>query len=120
MVKKELGYDPVVITGLSEFELAKGGILNKEEALKEALDDEVFTSMRKNIADVHRSLEEILYNTDLAMSRHQSPEKIAAINNRIVEVKKAVLNLGSAISDSQTETKAPEEETAEAADKNAQ
>lgn len=120
LVKKELGYDPVVITGLSEFELAKGGILNKEEALKEALDDEVFTSMRKNIADVHRSLEEILYNTDLAMSRHQSPEKIAAINNRIVEVKKAVLNLGSAISDSQTETKAPEEETTEAADKNAQ
>ena len=101
LVRKELGYDPIVVKGLSEFELSKGGITNKEEALKEALDDEMLTSMRKNIADVHRSLEEILYNTDLAIGKDQPLEKVAAINNRIVEVRKAILNLGSAISDSQ-------------------
>ena len=127
LVRKELGYDPIVVKGLSEFELSKGGILNKEQALKEALDDEMITSLRKNVADVHRSLEEILYHTDLAVDGTQSPEKLAAINNRIVEVEKAILNLGSAISDDQKATgagaKAPDEpeqaatEAPEASDK---
>lgn len=110
-VKEKLGYEPVVISGNSEFILEKDEIVNKEQALQDAMDSEAMESIKKNISDIHRRLEGILYNTHLAVSEKMSPEKMAEINNIILELEKYSVNLGSAV----TEEDNPHMEMEEAA-----
>lgn len=98
-VKEQLGYDPVVVQGNSEFILEKDEILNKEEALQDAMDSEALEGIKKNIGDIHRRLEDILYNAHLAVNGELSPEKLAQINNIVLELEKNSVNLGAAITE---------------------
>ncbi len=96
-VKKQLGYDCDVIHGNSEFVLEKDEIVNREEAMKEAIDDETLSTMKSRIADIHDDLEKILYNAHLAVDGSVAPERLAEINNIVLELEKSTLNLGSAV-----------------------
>ncbi len=98
-VKAKLGYEPIVISGNSEFILEKDEIVNKEQAIQDAMDSEAMENMKKNISDIHRRLEGILYNTHLAVSEKMSPEKMAEINNIVLELEKYSVNLGSAVTE---------------------
>lgn len=98
-VKEKLGYKPIVISGNSEFILEKDEIVNKEQAIQDAMDSEAMENMKKNISDIHRRLEGILYNTHLAVSEKMSPEKMAEINNIVLELEKYSVNLGSAVTE---------------------
>lgn len=96
-IKKELGYDATVIEGCSEFTLEHKSIVNREDALKEAVTQESLVDIRKRISNVHYDLEKILYNTQLAVGEEVPPERIAEINNIVLELEKMSLNLGSAV-----------------------
>ena len=98
-VKEKLGYEPIVISGNSEFILEKDEIVNKEQAIQDAMDSEAMENMKKNISDIHRRLEGILYNTHLAVSEKMSPEKMAEINNIVLELEKYSVNLGFAVTE---------------------
>ncbi|MCQ4635546.1 MBL fold metallo-hydrolase [Anaerovorax odorimutans] len=98
-VKEKLGYEPIVVSGNSEFVLEKDEIVNREQAMQDAMDSEALESIKKNISDIHRRLEGILYNTHLAVSEKLSPEKMAEINNIILELEKYSVNLGSAVTE---------------------
>ncbi|MCB6992963.1 MBL fold metallo-hydrolase [bacterium 210820-DFI.6.37] len=98
-VKEKLGYEPIVVQGNSEFILEKGEILNETEALRDAMDSEALEGIKKNIADIHRRLEDILYNTHLAVNGELSPEKLAQINNIVLELEKNSVNLGAAVTE---------------------
>nr|WP_315024705.1 MBL fold metallo-hydrolase [uncultured Aminipila sp.] len=96
-IKNELGYDATVVDGVSEFILENHKIVNKEQALREAVNQEGVVNIKKRIADIHYDLEKILYNTQLAMDEELSPQRIAEINNIVLELEKMSLNLGSAV-----------------------
>ena len=98
-VEQKLGYHPIVVQGNSEFVLEKDEILNKREVMQEAMDSEALESVKKNIADIHRRLEGILYNTHLAVDSKLSPEKLAKINNIVLELEKDSVNLGAAVTE---------------------
>ncbi len=98
-VKAELGFSPIVVQGNSEFILEKDEIINKEDALRDAMDSEALDSIKKNISDIHRRLEGILYNTHLAVNETLSPEKMAEINNIVLQLEKYSVNLGSAVTE---------------------
>lgn len=98
-VEEKLGYHPIVVQGNSEFILEKNEIVNKEEALQDAMDSEALAGIKKNIADIHRRLEGILYNTHLAVNEKLSPEKMAEINNIVLALEKYSVNLGSAVTE---------------------
>ena len=98
-VKEKLGYEPIVVQGNSEFVLEKDAIVNKEQAMQEAMDSEVLEGIKKNIADIHRRLEGILYNTHLAVNEKLPPEKMAEINNIVLELEKYSVNLGAAVTE---------------------
>lgn len=68
IIKQELGYEPTVVQGFSEFELVNHKIVNKEQAMKEAIDAENIVDIKKRIADIHDDIEHILYNTQLAVA----------------------------------------------------
>lgn len=98
-VKEELGFSPIVVQGNSEFILEKNEIVNKEDALRDAMDSEALAGIKRNISDIHRRLEGILYNTHLAVNEKLSPEKMAEINNIVLQLEKYSVNLGSAITE---------------------
>jgi metallo-beta-lactamase family protein len=96
-VKEHLGYEPIVVRGNSEFVLEHDELINKEEALRDAMDSEAIENTKKKIADIHSRLETILYNTSLATGTEMTPEKLAEINNLVMELEKSSVNLGVAV-----------------------
>lgn len=96
-IKNELGYEVTVVDGVSEFVLENNKIVNKEQALREAVNQEGLVNIKKRISDIHYDLEKILYNTQLAMDEELSPQRVAEINNIVLELEKMSLNLGSAV-----------------------
>lgn len=98
-VKKELGWDCTVVEAVSEFLLAKETVLTAKNvsAEEELANAEQIVKVRTRIADIHDGLERILYNTQLAMGEGISPERMIGINNIVLELEKATMNLGSAV-----------------------
>ena len=98
-IKAEIGYEVVVVNANAEYELeaASGELVNMEEAMAEAVDEKKINESRNNLFNVRRRLEDIIYNTDLAVGPETSPEKLARINNIILELEKSAINLGSVL-----------------------
>ncbi len=102
-IKEKLGYDATVVRGESEFILETDGIVNREEALEEATTKESLNNLKKRISDIHDHLEKILYTTQLATDEETIPEKTVELNNLVLELEKNILNLGSAVTDGDSE-----------------
>ena len=96
-IRERLGYDPVVVTGVSEFELKKTEIVNKEEIYEDAIDNEAVEATKQRIIEIHDQIENLLYNTGLVMGEKISPEKMSRINDLVLALQKDSLNLGSVI-----------------------
>jgi len=101
LVKEKLNINCTVIEGISEFELENHQILNREQAMKQAMNDEVLMGVKKRISNIHDDLEKVLYNTSLAMEGEISPERLAEINNIVLELEKHSVNLGSTVTKSE-------------------
>lgn len=99
LIKDKFGYQCIAVQGVSEFTLDDSHILNIEEATKQGVDDEAIQEARLRISDVHSKLENILYNADLIMGNNISEEKMVKINNIVLELEKASMNLGSSITE---------------------
>ena len=99
-IRQRLGYDPVVITGVSEFELKKTEIVGKEEIYEDAIDNEAVEATKQRIVEIHNQMENLLYNTGLVMGEKISPEKMSKINDLVLALQKDSLNLGSVITGS--------------------
>ena len=65
---------------------------------KELVSPEAIFEIKKNIASVHNALENILYNTHLAMSSDLTPEQITEINNILISLEKNTYSLGAVMS----------------------
>jgi len=96
-IRKELGYDCIVVEGNSQYTLEKDTILTKEEAIRDAMDQEVFEDIKGRISKVHYDLEKILYAAHLAMNDNASVGRLAELSNIVLELEKTSINLGSAL-----------------------
>lgn len=94
-VKKEIGYDCVVVEGNWEYTLEKNTIVTKEDAIRDAMDQEGFENIKSRIAKVNDNLQNILYTTHLAMNKNASLNRLAEISNIVLELEKISINLGS-------------------------
>ena len=100
-VKEQIGIDPIPVNVNAEYELEEsGGVVTRKEAIADAVDEKRVNEARENLYNVRRRLEDILYNANLSVDKSTDPEKLARINNIIMELEKSVINLGSAISES--------------------
>ena len=100
-VKEQIGIDAIPVNVNSEYELEEsGGVVTRKEAIADAVDEKRVNEARENLYNVRRRLEDILYNANLSVDKGTDPEKLARINNIIMELEKSVINLGSAISES--------------------
>ena len=101
-MKEECGYDAIPVNANAEYELepAEGTVVNMKEAMAAAVDEKSLNSARNNLYNVRRRLEDILYNTNLSIDKSTDPDKLARINNIILELEKSAINLGAVISES--------------------
>lgn len=97
IVKNQFGYNPVVITENSEFELETGKLLSKDEVIYDAMGEEDVADLKERITNVKQELENILTSTQGVMEKDISYEKLNSINDIILELEKASVNLGSSI-----------------------
>lgn len=99
LIKEKLELDPIVLTGVAEYDLDTYDVKNFEEAQLEAATDAEIQNLRQTISTIHSDLEKILYNTDLAMGNNLKADKLVRINNLAQELKKTTLNLGSVVTE---------------------
>lgn len=104
LIETELGYDPVVIMQNSEFELETGRLLSKEEVITEVMDDEGIEELKDKIVNVKEQLDQMLSEAEDAMKNQLSAEKLQQINNIVLELEKASLNLGSSLTSENRDT----------------
>lgn len=96
-VKEEFGYDTVVIHSNSEFDLPTGTCLSKDDVIKDLMDDEDVANLKIKIESIQSELGNILENAKDVVDKKASAEKLQQINNIVLELEKASLNLGSSI-----------------------
>ena len=100
-VKEQLGIDAIPVNVNSEYELeVGGGVVTMNAAVADAADEKMINEARENLYNVRRRLEDIIYNANLSVSKEIDPERLARINNIILELEKSAINLGSVISES--------------------
>ncbi|MDD5922222.1 MAG: MBL fold metallo-hydrolase, partial [Eubacteriales bacterium] len=99
LVESKLGYHPIAVNGNSEYEInmENAKIVNWDEAREQAAEDEDVQHVRTQLADIHRKMEQIMYNTSLAVDPKISEEKLVEINNIIQELNKSTMQLGQAL-----------------------
>ena len=96
-VKEVYGYDPIVVNGNTEYELQTGEILSQDAVIQDALDDEDVEKLKTKLENIEGELEDILASTRGVMSKKISPTRLQEINNMVLELEKASVNLGATI-----------------------
>ena len=99
-VKKELGYDCVVVKGNSEYELVNDDIVSEAQIEEDQMDGEDIDDLRARISRIHDDMETILYNTHLSASDKEKFEKLSKIRNLVLELERNTMSLGSAVTES--------------------
>lgn len=98
-IESRTGYKPHVIEAYSEYELETAELLSASEVEEKIIDEEEFEALKKRLVDIHEDLEKVLYNTSLSMHQNLELEKLANINNQLLEIEKSTMDLSSAISE---------------------
>ena len=107
LIRNKLQRPVIPVMGNSEYELRKidSGVelLNEEEAKALAASDEDVQNVRNQISEIHKGLEDIMYNAEVAITRGMSEEKLIRINNILQDLHKAAMDLGSTVIDKKGE-----------------
>jgi metallo-beta-lactamase family protein len=96
-VKETLGWDCTVVTGYDEYELSEVTTLTATIPEKEFVSDEQVQEVHTRIARIHDALENVLYDTSMAIYSELTPERMVEIKNTVAQLEKGVLNLGSTV-----------------------
>ena len=97
IVQEKLGLSTTPVFVNSEFELSTGELISKDEVIKEVIDEEGLTNLRTKISDIRTGVDNILNQTDNALSKELSADKLTQINNILQELEKVSMNLGSTV-----------------------
>ncbi|MBQ1431254.1 MAG: MBL fold metallo-hydrolase, partial [Firmicutes bacterium] len=98
-VQEELVLFTTPIFNNCEFELENGELVSTDEVIKEAIvDKEGLEAIRERIKTIEAGVQNILAQTDSAINSDKiTPERMKEINNIILELEKASMNLGSVV-----------------------
>ena len=104
-IKEVYGSEPNVIHSNSEFDLPSGTCLSKDEVTRDLMDDEDIENLKKKIVSIRSELDNILGTAQGVVDNQVSAQKLQQINNIVLELEKASINLGSSITAEDRDTK---------------
>lgn len=101
LINQRTGFSVIPVMGNSEYELKPGEealeVLNEEEAIEQAAADEDVQKVRNQISEIHRELENIIFNAEVALTKEMSEEKLNKINNIVQDLNKSSMDLASIV-----------------------
>lgn len=97
IVKNALGIDCTVINSVSEFNLDQDVILaiDDKDKSNNMYKEEKIMMVKDKLAQIHDELETILYNTNLAVDKNITLDRVDEISNIVLELEKSSIKLGS-------------------------
>jgi len=99
MLKEKLGYDPVIVREISEFELESATMISMDETIKDFMETESLDTLKLRVASVQDTLNALLKSPDTITNGDMTATKLSELKNLIVQLEKDAVNLGSAITD---------------------
>lgn len=103
-VKQQLGCEATPILGECTVDLSNLDYLEAAPQDPNREKDEELYQMRGKLAEVHRNLELILYNTQLAARERITEEELRRLQESILEIEKDSLRLGAAVAEISEQT----------------
>ena len=97
LIKRTLGYETIQVHNVAEYTLTKDNGVTFEEAQERIASPEAVAKIKTTINTVHDNLEHLLYNTSLAVGNEIPAERIAEINNLVLNLEKETVSLGLAL-----------------------
>lgn len=97
-IHEDLGFEPIVLLQNTEFELETGTVLSKEEVIRDVINIDDIDGLQSKVSAVQSDFEKILEKAKNAINSEVEPEKLQEINNILLELEKATINLGSKVS----------------------
>lgn len=99
MLKEKLGYDPVIVREISEFELESATMISMDETIEDFMETESLDTLKLRVASVQDTLNALLKSPDTITNGDMTASKLSELKNLIVQLEKDAVNLGSAITD---------------------
>ncbi|MEG0918922.1 MAG: MBL fold metallo-hydrolase [Anaerovoracaceae bacterium] len=96
-LNEQFGYDPIVVTGYTEYEIDTGKVLGQDERIEKEIHDEEIMKIKGRIAVIHNDLEKVLYNASLSIGSDIDEESLTKVRNQLLEIEKGTMSLSSAI-----------------------
>lgn len=96
-VLKNHGWECEIVRGYDEYDLESEDSELSVSAEEEFASGEELEKLRQRVAAMHTELENILYNTHLAVGEDVSSNRMTELKNNMAELEKNVMNLGAAI-----------------------
>ena len=96
-VKKNHDWDCEVVKGYDEYDLLAESIESGATAESDFASEAEIDNIRMRVSAMHSELENILYNTHLAVTSDISVGRIVELKNTIAELEKDIMDLGAAI-----------------------
>ena len=98
-IKETFGYDATIIQECSSYELETGELVSAEAIAQDVLDNNHTEELAKRVDEVHKHLENVLYQSKLLAGQKLSAKRMAQLNNLLISLEKETVNLGATIAD---------------------
>jgi len=98
-IKETYGYDTTIIRDYSSYELETGELVTAEGVAADSMDNLHKEELAKRVEEVHKHLENVLYQSKLLAAQNLSAERVAALNNILLSLEKETVNLGATLID---------------------
>jgi metallo-beta-lactamase family protein len=98
-IKETFGYDATIITECSSYELEHGELVSAEAIAMDAMDSNHTEELAKRVEEVHKHIENVLYQSKLLAGQKLSAKRMAELNNLLIALEKETVNLGATIAD---------------------
>lgn len=97
LVKRTLGYECIQVRNVSEFTLTKDRTFTVKDVDERMASPEALEKIKAKLTLMHTNLDNILYNAEQEVGNTISPERVAKINNIMLDLEKDTMNLGMAV-----------------------
>jgi len=98
-IKDTYGYDTTIITECSSYELETGELVSAESVAVDSMDNLHPEELAKRVEEVHKHLENVLYQSKMLAGQNLSAERVSALNNILLSLEKDTVNLGATLID---------------------
>jgi metallo-beta-lactamase family protein len=93
------GYETTIIRSYASYELETGELVSAEDIAIDSMGHLNTEELANRVEEVHKHIDNVLYQSKLLAGQNLSAERIAELNNILISLEKETVNLGATIAD---------------------